>query len=115
MKKAQIIEGIVVNIIEVDPDSIPDWCANWPEAKEEAEIGGAYDDGFFTPAPLYVPPPPTREEQKALRLIAYRDESDPIFFKAQRGEATMDEWLAKVAEIDARYPYPEEVTPEEQP
>lgn len=40
----------------------------------------------------------------AARAAAYRAESDPLFFKSQRGEATMDEWLAKVAEIRARYP-----------
>ena len=28
---------------------------------------------------------------------------DPLFFKAQRGEATMEEWIAKVNEIKARY------------
>lgn len=38
------------------------------------------------------------------RADAYRMESDPIFFKAQRGEATMQDWLAKVAEIKARHP-----------
>ena len=41
------------------------------------------------------------------RATAYRLEADPLFFKAQRGEATTDEWTAKVAEIKARYPYPE--------
>jgi hypothetical protein len=40
---------------------------------------------------------------KAKRAVAYQQESDPLFFKAQRGEALMDEWLAKVAEIKARY------------
>lgn len=39
---------------------------------------------------------------KAARAEAYRTESDPLFFKAQRGEATMEEWLAKVDEIKAR-------------
>ena len=39
---------------------------------------------------------------KAARAEAYRTESDPLFFKAQRGEATMEEWIAKVAEIKAR-------------
>lgn len=38
------------------------------------------------------------------RSEAYRSESDPLFFKAQRGEATMADWLAKVEEIKARYP-----------
>jgi hypothetical protein len=37
------------------------------------------------------------------RAEAYRTESDPLFFKAQRGEATQQEWLDKVAEIKARY------------
>ena len=40
------------------------------------------------------------------RASAYTTEADPLFFKAQRGEATMDEWKAKVAEIRSRYPYP---------
>jgi hypothetical protein len=56
-----------------------------------------------------APIPPTPEQLSALRAEAYRAEADPLFFKAQRGEATMDEWLAKVAEIKSRYPYPEEV------
>lgn len=40
------------------------------------------------------------------RASAYAAEADPLFFKAQRGEATTDEWTAKVAEIKARFPYP---------
>jgi hypothetical protein len=43
---------------------------------------------------------------EANRAAAYRNEADPLFFKAQRGEATTDEWTAKVAEIKARFPYP---------
>lgn len=38
------------------------------------------------------------------RRVAYTYEADPLFFKAQRGEATLAEWQAKVAEIKARYP-----------
>jgi len=38
------------------------------------------------------------------RRSAYLAEADPLFFKAQRGEATMEEWQAKVAEIKARFP-----------
>jgi hypothetical protein len=44
---------------------------------------------------------------KEQRAAAYRNEADPIFFKAQRGEAMMEEWEAKVEEIRARFPYPE--------
>ena len=49
---------------------------------------------------------PTRKEQESNRAAAYKEEADPLFFKAQRGEATTDEWTAKVAEIKARFPYP---------
>jgi len=41
------------------------------------------------------------------RRNAYQLESDPIYFQAQRGDTyTLEDWKAKVAEIDARYPYP---------
>ena len=46
------------------------------------------------------------EQAKQSRAAAYAAEADPLFFKAQRGEATTDEWTAKVAEIKARFPYP---------
>jgi hypothetical protein len=42
-------------------------------------------------------------EAQANRKTAYENEADPLFFKAQRGEATMEEWLAKVDEIKQRY------------
>ena len=38
------------------------------------------------------------------RKVAYRNESDPIFLKSQRGEATHQDWLDAVAAIKARYP-----------
>ena len=38
------------------------------------------------------------------RRAAYIAEADPLFFKAQRGEATMEEWQAKVADIKIRFP-----------
>ena len=38
------------------------------------------------------------------RAYAYKVESDPIFFKWQRGEATEQEWLDKVNEIKQRFP-----------
>lgn len=45
------------------------------------------------------------EMQSKKRHAAYIAESDPIFFKWQRQEATQQEWLDKIAEIDARFPY----------
>lgn len=41
---------------------------------------------------------------EVMRKEAYRYESDPLFFKAQRGEIEMQVWLDKVEEIKARYP-----------
>ncbi|CAB4138893.1 hypothetical protein UFOVP343_23 [uncultured Caudovirales phage] len=104
MNKAEIIDGKVVNVIVVDPDNIPDWCASWPET-DQAGPGWLYQDGQFLPPPPVVP---TREEQEAARKAAYVAEADPIFFVAQRGEATTEEWAAKVNEIKARFPYPVE-------
>jgi hypothetical protein len=51
---------------------------------------------------------PAKADQEARRRAAYTVEADPLFFMSQRGEATAEEWQAKVAEIKARYPYPEE-------
>ena len=50
----------------------------------------------------------TAAVDKAIRDTArqtrYQAESDPLFFKAHRGEATLDEWKAKVAVIKAAIP-----------
>ena len=48
------------------------------------------------------------ENLKVARASAYTEEADPLFFKAQRGEAELAEWQAKVTEIRDRFPYPEE-------
>ena len=48
--------------------------------------------------------PPPAADHAALRRGAYAAEADPLFFRAQRGEATQADWLAKVADIKARYP-----------
>jgi hypothetical protein len=48
--------------------------------------------------------PPLPIDYSAMRHAAYVAESDPIFFMSQRGEATQADWLAKVAEIKARWP-----------
>lgn len=50
--------------------------------------------------------PPTAEQVKLMRQAAYIREADPLFFKAQRGEATNEEWLAKLEEIKTRFPLP---------
>ena len=40
------------------------------------------------------------------RLIAYEQQSDPVFFKWQRGDATELEWRQAVAKVKAENPYP---------
>lgn len=43
------------------------------------------------------------QEKEQNRFNAYITESDPLFFKWQRGEVEKQVWLDKVAEIKARY------------
>lgn len=52
MRLAQIENGLVVNVIEVDPQNVPEWAADWPEAGD-AGPGSAYDGQTFT-APVEV-------------------------------------------------------------
>lgn len=67
MRKAHIENGRVVNMVLVDPDNIPDWCADWPEATEEADIGMDYADGKFTAPPS--PPEPVPESISFAQMI----------------------------------------------
>jgi hypothetical protein len=56
------------------------------------------------PIPADIESPEQIAERVSMqRKLAYENEADPLFFKAQRGEATMEEWLAKVDEIKQRY------------
>ena len=56
---------------------------------------------------LAEPAGPTPEEIAAAKdtakRAAFTAESDPLFFKEQRGEVEPGTWLAKVAEIRARF------------
>jgi hypothetical protein len=40
------------------------------------------------------------------RHAAYVTQSDPVFFRWQRGQATEQDWLDAVAAVDAAHPYP---------
>jgi len=72
----------------------------------DAIIAGQYGP-IGEPQSIDTPPvPPTPEQIAALRQAAYSKESDPIFFMWQRGQATEQEWLDKIAEIKQRYPMP---------
>lgn len=100
---AIIENGVVTNIALAEPDFASE--QGWVLAPEEAGLNWTYNGSRFSPLP--APRPPTSGQLSDLRAQAYRAEADPLFFKAQRGEATMDEWHAKIAEIKIRFPYPE--------
>jgi hypothetical protein len=68
-------------------------------------VAGEY--GSIAPYVAPEPVPPSPAQIEAMRKAAYQDEADPLFFKWQRGESTEVSWLAKIAEIKARYPEPE--------
>lgn len=55
MRKAQIENGLVINVIEVDPDHVPDWCRDWPTC-EGAGPGWAYAEGEFHPPRTDITP-----------------------------------------------------------
>jgi hypothetical protein len=87
--------------------------AEYPTEKEAQDhcdtYGGIVYEGEYSPE-LYIEdsvvtrvPLPDTTDYDLLRSEAYRNESDPIFFKWQRGEATEQEWLDKVAEIKLRF------------
>jgi hypothetical protein len=72
-----------------------------PPAEPEGYKYQAWLDAGNTPEPADPEPTP---DYSAKRSQAYRNESDPLFFKSQRGEATHQDWLDKVAEIRTRWP-----------
>jgi hypothetical protein len=53
---------------------------------------------------VYIPDEIYNASMTQARIDAYRDEADPLYFKAQRGEIEQQVWLDKIAEIKQRYP-----------
>lgn len=98
---AVIEDGVVANVALAEAEYAAE--QGWVLLPPLVFSGWLYDGKNFSP-PTDIAP--THQEQQDKRSTAYRVEADPLFFKAQRGEATMDEWLALVAEIKMRYPYP---------
>jgi hypothetical protein len=74
--------------------------AYWREQEASVVVPALGGGEVVVPDPE-PPVPPSNDE---LRKIAYRDEADPLYFKWQRGEATQQDWLGKIAEIKARFP-----------
>ena len=86
--------GVAVNVVIIDND-IPDGYTYVPF---QIGIGQTYKEAENSNM-LF--------KARVWREEAYRNEADPLFFQAQRGKATQQEWLDKIAEIEARFPYPE--------
>jgi hypothetical protein len=89
---------------------IPFTC-NPNDKGAEFDTAALYAEMRPRAAPYVPPPAPTPEEiqaqMRAARAAAYAAEADPLFFKWRAGESTQADWLAKRAEIRARYPYPD--------
>jgi hypothetical protein len=85
-------DWVIQNLVEQTPQKVnTEWVQVWsvvPATPEEVAERRAQE----------------RDRVSSERLEAYRNESDPLLFKAQRGEATMQEWLAKIDDIKQRYP-----------
>jgi hypothetical protein len=97
-----IEDGVVVNAVLSEADYAAE--QGWVLLPEGVGPTWLYDGSTFSKPLPYMP---THEEQEAKRATAYALEADPLFFQAQRGKATQQQWLDKIAEIEARYPYPE--------
>jgi len=104
--KALVFENKVVDLAATEFEVHS--SMSWMDAPEGCKRGWLLNNGVLeAPVVPTLTPEQQTAQQKSARAAAYRSEADPLFFKAQRGEATTDEWTAKVAEIKARFPYPE--------
>lgn len=92
MRAAQVIDGIVINIIEVDSlDLLPDLVD-----AGMANIGDSYADGIFTPKPI---PAPTKDEINAPILAQIKDIETNRQPRAQR-DAILTGNISRLQAID---------------
>jgi hypothetical protein len=104
MRAVNILNNKVLNVIIVDDLTFPVPEGTLIEDTSSAENGYAQPNGWYIGGKFYRPRP-SNEEQAEKRRKAYEAEADPIFFLIQRGEATQEQWQAKITEIKERYPY----------
>ncbi|MGU5678108.1 hypothetical protein [Aeromonas allosaccharophila] len=75
----------------------------WVEMESERPAG---DDWVASANGKWNKHKPTADDIRALREVAYRIESDPLFMEARYDDdpVKLQAWKNKVAEIKARYP-----------
>jgi len=89
MRKAEIVNGTVVNVVEVDPANVPDWCADWPDA----EIAGP---GWIVgPDGSLVPPVPTMTAAEATAQIIAEIDAAAVAITGAVPEVERLSWTAK--------------------
>jgi hypothetical protein len=103
MPDERLAEWNVVVVVATTPPTVP------PE-QNVTEGTPAETDGIWYQTWVVTDKTPEQiaeynNQQKQNRLYAYEQESDPIFFKWQRGEATQQEWLDAVELVKQQYPY----------
>jgi len=86
----------------------PDEVAHQARRGESVARVDAFPPGIENDPAAEPGPDGVMAEARAARRHAFQIEADPLFFKAQRGEAAIADYHAKVAEIRARFPYPDE-------
>lgn len=96
MRYALIQNGVVTNVIEADPDHLPELPDTTLMPSKTAGIGWTYADGTFVEAPSAEPAPPspritrlafrnrfTQAEKVALELAALDNPSAPMAQRQQ--------------------------------
>jgi hypothetical protein len=100
-------------IQEIHGDNKPNDCieitdTHWQELIDGRSMGKLISTDSAGIPFLIDPPPISNDELNKIaeysRQQAFITESDPLFFKAERGEIDKQVWLDKVAEIKTRYP-----------
>ncbi len=76
MRKAEIIDGKVVNIIEVDTANVPDWCRDWPDTESDTRIGHIWDGASFREPPVDIDAEASRI--RSIRRSLLENVVDPI-------------------------------------
>lgn len=77
--------------------------ADYSVATEGLSRGAQIKPGDISFVVVEPPALDTTAIRESDKRLAFSQESDPLFFKWQRGEATQQEWLDKINEIKERF------------